>query len=63
MESNRNCYDCPEFRTNIEIRELRKAFPDDENNPYPLDVEWTNCLSGPDVWLNCRKRRGEMKNG
>lgn len=57
----KNCFNCQQFRTNIEIRALHKSLEDfsvgSGDKTYPLDVEWKNCLDGPDVWLNCRKRK------
>ena len=50
-----NCYDCEFFVTNVELRILNRKFG---SEIYPLDVEWKNCLQGPDAYLNCRKRRG-----
>jgi len=50
-----NCYGCPEFLTNVELLRLNKESGDEV---FPLDVEWKNCISGLDVWLNCQKRRG-----
>jgi hypothetical protein len=51
--TNKNCYDCCMFITNVELRELNREFGDET---FPLDVEWKNCLQGPDAYLNCRKR-------
>jgi hypothetical protein len=41
------------FINNVELRQLNRKFGDEI---YPLDVEWKNCLQGPDAYLNCRKR-------
>jgi hypothetical protein len=54
--TNKNCYDCFMFITNVELRQLNRKFGDEV---YPLDVEWKNCLQGPDAYLNCRKRIGK----
>jgi len=50
---NKNCYDCCMFMNNVELRQLNRDFGDEI---FPFDVEWKNCLQGPDVYLNCRKR-------
>lgn len=51
---------CKWFRTNAEIRRLNRE-RSNGNEVFPLDVEWKNCLLGPDYWLNCRKRRKQKE--
>jgi hypothetical protein len=46
------------FINNIELRQLNRRFGDEV---YPLDVEWKNCLQGPDAYLNCPKRREKAR--
>jgi hypothetical protein len=61
--TQRNCYDCPDFITNIQLLTYRKQRADKGENPdesFPLDVDWKNCREGPDVFLNCTKRRGKQ---
>jgi hypothetical protein len=41
------------FINNVELRQLNRRFGDEV---FPLDVEWKNCLQGPDAYLNCPKR-------
>lgn len=59
--SQRNCYDCEYFLTNVKIISLNKAENERKagsgDEVWPLDVEWKNCIMGSDVWLNCHKRK------
>jgi hypothetical protein len=52
---------CKHFITNAQLlitnRRNNEAVAGLGDKDYPLDVEWKNCLSGPDVWFNCEKRK------
>lgn len=48
------CFGCMMYIEQDRLESLNKEYGDEL---YPLDVEWAQCVSGSDYWLNCRIRK------
>jgi len=50
------CEGCVMYVTRDQLIALNKSY-DCGDEIYPLNEEWSQCLDGPDKWLNCRRRK------